>query len=130
MTVRLWDLGGDNHRILPQRHVNRVWSLSFSPSGEVLASGGEDETIMLWHLPGGDWFKTLRADRPYERMNIAGATGLTEAQTTSLRALGAIYASESISLAIDARLAICAEALVSTKGGRQASEKDPLDKYQ
>ena len=30
------------------------------------------------------------SDRPYERMNITGATGLTEMQRAALRALGAV----------------------------------------
>jgi hypothetical protein len=33
---------------------------------------------------------TLRCDRPYERMNISGVTGITEAQKASLKTLGAI----------------------------------------
>jgi hypothetical protein len=37
---------------------------------------------------------TLRADRPYERMNITDVTGLTEVQKASLRALGAIEKDE------------------------------------
>lgn len=32
---------------------------------------------------------TLRGDRPYERMDITGAAGLTEAQRASLKILGA-----------------------------------------
>jgi hypothetical protein len=32
----------------------------------------------------------LRADRPYEGMNITGTTGLTAAQKQALKALGAI----------------------------------------
>jgi hypothetical protein len=32
----------------------------------------------------------LRADRPYERLNISSATGLSEAQRTALKALGAV----------------------------------------
>jgi len=34
--------------------------------------------------------KTLRSDRPYERMNITGVKGLTEAQKATLKALGAV----------------------------------------
>jgi hypothetical protein len=34
--------------------------------------------------------RTLRADRPYEGMNITGVTGITEAQKATLKALGAI----------------------------------------
>jgi hypothetical protein len=32
----------------------------------------------------------LRIERPYARMNIRGATGLTQAQITSLHVLGAV----------------------------------------
>jgi hypothetical protein len=32
----------------------------------------------------------LKADRPYERMNITGIRGLSQAQKASLRDLGAI----------------------------------------
>jgi hypothetical protein len=38
----------------------------------------------------GECLKTLRLDRPYERMNITGVTGLSEAQKASLRALEAV----------------------------------------
>ena len=38
----------------------------------------------------GECLKTLRADRPYERMNITGATGLSDAQKAALKALGAV----------------------------------------
>jgi hypothetical protein len=38
----------------------------------------------------GKCLQTLRSDRLYERMNITGATRLTEAQRTALKALGAI----------------------------------------
>jgi hypothetical protein len=30
------------------------------------------------------------ADRPYENMNITGVTGLTEAEKTTLKTLGAV----------------------------------------
>jgi hypothetical protein len=32
----------------------------------------------------------LRPDRPYERLDISGIQGVTEAQKTTLRALGAV----------------------------------------
>jgi hypothetical protein len=34
--------------------------------------------------------RTLRRDRPYERLNITGIQGLTEVQKSTLRALGAV----------------------------------------
>jgi hypothetical protein len=45
---------------------------------------------MLWNLHTGEQIQTLRHDRPYERMDITGLTGVTEAQRTSLIALGAV----------------------------------------
>ena len=48
------------------------------------------EAIMIWDLESGEHLQTLRRDRPYERLNITGIRGLTEAQKASLQALGAI----------------------------------------
>jgi hypothetical protein len=45
--------------------------------------------IIFWHVKTGKCLKTLRNERPYERMNITGVEGLTEAEITSLKVLGA-----------------------------------------
>ena len=45
---------------------------------------------MLWDLYRGQHLQTLRRDRPYERLDISGVKGLTQAQKASLFALGAI----------------------------------------
>ena len=94
--VRLWDVAnprsldtGQSLKTLPG-HTKRVTSVAFSPDGSLLASCSVDETIKLWATQTGECLKTLRPDRPYERMNITGATGLTEAQKATLRVLGAI----------------------------------------
>jgi WD40 repeat protein len=60
-----------------------------SPDGRMLASCGDDGAIRLWNLESGEPLQTLRRDRVYERLNITGIRGLTEAQKVSLRALGA-----------------------------------------
>ena len=44
----------------------------------------------VWDLESGVLLRTLRRDRPYERLNFTGVKGLTEAQKATLRALGAI----------------------------------------
>ncbi|NJM86104.1 MAG: hypothetical protein HC769_04320 [Cyanobacteria bacterium CRU_2_1] len=53
-------------------------------------SSSQDETIKLWDIHTGECLKTLKADRLYEGMRVAGVTGLTAAQQSALRALGAI----------------------------------------
>jgi WD40 repeat protein/transcriptional regulator with XRE-family HTH domain len=90
-SVRLWNV--QNIAALPkilQDHTGEVWEVSFSPDGKTLASASQDETIKLWNVETGECIKTLRGHRLYEGMNIAGVTGLTEAQKATLRALGAL----------------------------------------
>ncbi len=71
-------------------HQGAVQSLRISPYGRRLASCGNDSTIQVWDLESGELLRTLRRDRPYERLTITGVKGLTEAQKATLRALGAI----------------------------------------
>ena len=73
-----------------EAHEGTVQALKVNPDGSTLASCGEDGTIMLWNVQSGEHRRTLRRDRPYERLNITGIQGLTQAQLASLRALGAV----------------------------------------
>jgi WD40 repeat protein len=71
-------------------HQGTVRSLKVSPDGKHLASCGDDGAIMIWNLESAEHLRTLRRNRPYERLNITGIRGLTEAQKITLQALGAI----------------------------------------
>ena len=55
----------------------------------MLASGSGDETVRLWDVESGECLAILQSLRPYERMEIARATGLTSAQRAALITLGA-----------------------------------------
>jgi WD40 repeat protein len=69
-------------------HLDWVRAIAFY--NQTLVSSSKDETIRLWDVETGECLKVLRSDRPYEGMNIAGVTGLTEAQKVTLKALGAV----------------------------------------
>ena len=71
-------------------HPTSVQSLRVSPDGHLLASCGDDNAIKVWDLQSAELLRTLRPDRPYERLTITGIRGLTEAQKATLRALGAV----------------------------------------
>jgi len=88
-TIRVRDVETEQSLTL-SGHSDRMITSAFSPDDETLASSSADETIRLWDVQTGECLKMLRVDRPYEGMNITGATGITEAQKNSLIALGAI----------------------------------------
>ena len=88
-----WDVQSGECVRERQAHPGTIRSLRSSPDGSRLASCGDDGAITLWNLHSGEYLRTLRRDRPYERLNITGIRGLTEAQKTTLRALGAIEGS-------------------------------------
>jgi len=46
--------------------------------------------VKLWEVASGASARTLRGDRCYERMNITGLTGVTDAQRAAMLALGAV----------------------------------------
>lgn len=89
-TVRLWSYPTGELVNLFQGHDHSITSLAFHPNGGILASASADGTVRLWQLPTGTCLRVLRADRPYERMNIYQASGLSAAQLTTLTTLGAI----------------------------------------
>ena len=87
-----WEVHSGMCLRMRQGHQGTIWSLKRSPDGRWLASGGNDGAIRIWELQSGELVQTLRRDRPYERLDITGLQGLTEAQKANLRAMGAIEA--------------------------------------
>jgi WD40 repeat protein/transcriptional regulator with XRE-family HTH domain len=89
-TVRLWDATGGRLLRTLYGHATAVRSVALSGDGQLVVSGSYDGTVKLWDTPSGRLLATLRGDRPYERMDITGLTGVTEAQRAALLALGAV----------------------------------------
>ena len=89
-SVKIWDAVTFECLRTLTGHENMVSSVSFSHDGRTIASASHDETIRVWDLSTRKCLKVLRAPRPYENMNIQGVIGLTEAQKSTLSALGAV----------------------------------------
>jgi WD40 repeat protein/DNA-binding SARP family transcriptional activator len=89
-TIRLWTVQTGQVCQILSEHTNRIWSVAFSPDGQRLASASHDQTIKVWDMPSGQCLRTLIIPRPYEGMTITNVTGLTEAQKSALKALGAV----------------------------------------
>ena len=89
-TIRLWDIDTGQCLQTLKGHDGPVRSVAFNPEGHMLASSGDDETIKLWDVHTSICIKTILTDRPYERTNITDVTGLSDAQITTLKKLGAV----------------------------------------
>lgn len=89
-TIRLWDLQTGHCLHSLGEHTSWVKSVIFSSDSQILFSGSDDRTIKLWDVQTGRCISTLTVERLYEGMKIQGATGLTVAQRSTLKDLGAI----------------------------------------
>ena len=88
--VRLWDIASGRCTDVLRGHTNRVRSVNFSSDGSLLASGSQDGKIILWQVYSGEALQELISRRPYEGANISGTRGLSIAQKSTLKALGAV----------------------------------------
>jgi WD40 repeat protein len=87
--IQLWHL--DRPEPLRQLvgHTQSVAGLAFSMDGRRLVSASADGTTRIWQLDDST-VETLVPPRPYEGVDITGAGGLSETQSSALRVLGAI----------------------------------------
>ena len=88
--LRWWNVQSGECVKIREAHQGAVQSLKISVDGRRLASCGDDGAVTVWDLASAELLRTLRRDRPYERLTITGVKGLTQAEIASLRGLGAI----------------------------------------
>ena len=87
--IKIWDTFTGKCIQNLEYHTNPVWSVAITRDDSILVSGSLDETIRIWDIKTGECLRNLKNDKPYERMNITGVKGLTEAEISTLKALGA-----------------------------------------
>ena len=89
-SVKLWDTRRGQVQMTLTGHTGPIWGVALSTDARLAASASEDGTVKLWEVNTGACLRTLRAERRYERMDITGLSGVTEAQRAALLELGAI----------------------------------------
>jgi WD40 repeat protein len=89
-TLQVWDTATDICRLTLAEHQDTIWHVSPDPDGQFLLSASQNGEINLWDLQTRHSCGYLRADRPYEGMQISGCEGLSEAEHAMVRSLGAV----------------------------------------
>jgi WD40 repeat protein len=86
-TVKQWEIGTGKCLQTFSGHQRSV--ISIAVSGEWLYSGSADKTVKQWEIATGKCVATTD-NSLCAGANITGVRGLTEAQISSLQALGAV----------------------------------------
>jgi WD40 repeat protein len=88
--VKIWDLQTMNCIAKIDAHDRRwLFSFCFSPDRDRLYTSSFDGKVKIWNLATLSCLATLILPRPYEGLQIGGATGLNDAEFSTLIALGA-----------------------------------------
>jgi WD40 repeat protein/transcriptional regulator with XRE-family HTH domain len=88
--VRLWDARAGQPLAVLRGHTGVVYGVALNRDASLVVSTGVDGTIRLWDARSGACQRILRDDRRFERVDITGLTGVTDAQWRVLVALGAV----------------------------------------
>ena len=89
-TVCLWEVATGALRAVLRGHREVIYRVAFTPDGAAVVSSGFDGAIKFWDSQTGECINTVTVEGPYAGMNIAGVTGITEAQKAALKTLGAV----------------------------------------
>jgi WD40 repeat protein len=93
-TIKVWDIESGECLQTLAGHSGLIYAMDLATSLEsdqqYIYTGSLDETIKRWDLAAANCLATWKIRRPYEGMKIDKIQGLTDAQKSTLKALGAI----------------------------------------
>lgn len=104
--IKIWDIETGQSVHTFQGHTELVSAIAFPPAEPsakssatqpIFWSGSFDETLKQWNLETQTCLNTCRTPRPYDGLKITGASGLNDAQKATLKALGAIEETKTVS---------------------------------
>jgi WD40 repeat protein len=91
--MRRWNINNGECLASVRAALGPVRAMSINATHDVVATSGDDGAIRLWQktdlLPVSS-ANILRSVRPYDGLNISGASGLSASQMEALTTLGAI----------------------------------------
>jgi WD40 repeat protein len=61
-SVMAWDVKSKNSLFTHKTNIGGATSVSFSPDGKILASGGKDGIIRIWSIPDGELLQTFQVE--------------------------------------------------------------------
>jgi WD40 repeat protein len=88
-TAKLWQVSDQVCLQTLSGHQDAVTAVAFGADATTAITGSLDASIQVWSIGNGITLRTMRVVRPYERMNIADVSGLTETRRAKLKTLGA-----------------------------------------
>ncbi|MBE9108123.1 pentapeptide repeat-containing protein [Nodosilinea sp. LEGE 07298] len=95
-SVRVWNISTENCFKTLDILTDSARSIAYNSSTQLLATVSQDESLQIWNIATGECIKIFKSVRPYEQMNITDVTGLTDAQKSTLKVLGAIESPKTI----------------------------------
>jgi len=63
--IDVWDVSSGKKLMTLSGHEDIIWSMSYSPDGTRIVSGGEDKTVRVWNAITGTEIMTLRGHGDY-----------------------------------------------------------------
>jgi WD40 repeat protein len=97
-TIRIWNVSKDEWQSLG-KFKDRVRSVAFNADqlnqeksdepSPMIVCGSDDQSIQVWN-DNNSLIATMATEKPYDKLNITGAKGLSNAQKTMMEQLGAL----------------------------------------